>query len=247
MRYDHAPAAEELSKSLFGGRRVVGAFPLAAIDVEKQPPFPPRAKDEDEDEETDEAGGAEGPPAEGGDWGGITLDEAERRMGAEGGEDEDEGAEPGAGEAPGEPEADAAPVGAAPPPPNAEPGAAAGAQPDAGADGAEAPGAPPTPAPEGPMDEEPQGQPAPPGAAAAPAGAGATTIGNFLSSTIHSGYTLAADRVFGAGYLTREERIALSSAISRALQVFDQTLQQEHPELYGRTMPTEVALSAHRI
>jgi len=242
MRFDHAPASEELAKSLFGGRRVLGAFPLVAADIVKQPPFPPRPKDEDEEDGEEGAEGAEKPPADGGDWGGITLDEAERRLDGEGGGDEagdeeEPGAEPEGAEAPAG--APAAPQGTAP---DAAPGAPGGGEP-----GAEEPGAPAgaEPAPEGPMDEEPQGQPTPPGAAPAqPTGAGTTTVGQFLQSTIHSGYTLAADRVFGAGYLTREERIALSSAISRALQVFDQTLQQEHPELYGRTMPTEVALSA---
>lgn len=96
-------------------------------------------------------------------------------------------------------------------------------------------------------DEEPMARPMEPTPQTPPMEAmqeGATTIGNFLQSTIHAGFTLAADRVFGAGYLTQEERIALATAISRALQAFDQTMEQEHPQLRERTIPTSVALAS---
>ena len=96
-------------------------------------------------------------------------------------------------------------------------------------------------------DEEPMARPVEPTPQTPPMESmqeGATTIGNFLQSTIHAGFTLAADRVFGAGYLTQEERIALATAISRSLQAFNQAMEQEHPQLRERTIPTSVALAS---
>lgn len=174
--FTHVPESEELAKSLFGGNLLNGAFPLASADVlEKQPP-----------------GGMQGQGAPGGDnWGSMTLEDAERRLQAEGDYD---------------------------------------AEPEPNPMGDEEPMARPEPTPETPPPE--------------PAQEGATTIGNFLQSTIHAGFTLAADRVFGAGYLTQEERIALATAVSRALQAFDQSMEQEHPQLRERTIPTSVALAS---
>ncbi len=184
----------------------------------------------------------------------MTLEEAEQRLAQEPDAEGEEGEEPPPqpeGEEPtvppGEP-AGLAPEPPSPPgglPPTPPPAAPAGPAPEATE--APAPGEePPMGGPPG-GDEEPMGQPepaAPQPALDAPA-PGTTSVGQFLSSTIHAGFTLAADRVFGAGYLTEQERIALASAISRALQAFSQTMQQEHPELHGREMPTSVALGSN--
>ena len=98
-------------------------------------------------------------------------------------------------------------------------------------------------------DEEPMArpEPTPETPPMEPMQEGATTIGQFLASTLHAGFTLAADRVFGAGYLTQEERIALSTAAARAMQAFDQAMEQEHPQLRERTIPTAVALASSNL
>jgi hypothetical protein len=239
-RFDHLPESPDLAKSLFGGNQFVGAFPHSRDAVlEKQPPFPPPTDENEDEEDEDKTPEDENAEDNASDWGAMTLEEAEQRLASEAGE---------------EPEADE--DAAAPPtPPQAAPEPApAGEAPPLGGPSPEAPGAMPgaEPEPEPPMggpadDEAPMGQPEPaaPQPMMEPNAPGTTSVGQFLSSTIHAGFTLAADRVFGAGYLTEQERIALSSAISRALQAFSQTMQQEHPELHGRDMPTSVALGVN--
>jgi hypothetical protein len=106
-----------------------------------------------------------------------------------------------------------------------------------------------TPGAETPMGETPvPGTPAeggdPRGGKPLPSD-GNTTIGNFLISTIHAGFTVAADRAFGAGRMTQDERIAISSAISEALKTFSRVLDEQHSELRDREMPSALAVLAH--
>lgn len=45
-------------------------------------------------------------------------------------------------------------------------------------------------------------------------------VGDLLESRIHAEFTTVADRLFGLGYLTKEERIQLSSAIGQGLDAY---------------------------
>lgn len=56
-------------------------------------------------------------------------------------------------------------------------------------------------------------------------------LAEWLEARIHLNFTELADTMFGDGYLTREERIALSGLIGDALDVFHQGMQSE--ELVG--------------
>lgn len=59
-------------------------------------------------------------------------------------------------------------------------------------------------------------------------------MANWIESKIHQDFTVRADEMFGSGYLTREERIALSSAIGDALTVFNTSVEENVPGLLGR-------------
>lgn len=48
----------------------------------------------------------------------------------------------------------------------------------------------------------------------------ATTVGEILQAKIHQGFTVAADEIAIRGYLSTEERIAISKAISVSLETF---------------------------
>ena len=70
----------------------------------------------------------------------------------------------------------------------------------------------------------------------------ARNAGNWFEARIHQSFTDIADQMFGNGYLTREERIALSNAIGDALQAFNQSVEENAPGLYARdpyTCPEE--------
>lgn len=58
--------------------------------------------------------------------------------------------------------------------------------------------------------------------------------GNWFEARIHSDFTTTADRLFGEGYLSREERIQLSSAIGDALEAFSSSLEADAPQLFER-------------
>jgi hypothetical protein len=124
-------------------------------------------------------------------------------------------------------------------------GATADADADDMADAAAAEdmGEPATPMAETPMGETPEGTAG--GAGGGLPSDGNTTIGNFLISTIHAGFTVAADRAFGAGRMTQDERIAISSAISEALKTFSRVLDEQHTEIRDREMPSALAVLAH--
>lgn len=62
----------------------------------------------------------------------------------------------------------------------------------------------------------------------------ARNVGQWVESRIHRDFTVLADEMFGDGRLTRDERIALSSAIGDALGAFVTSLEQAAPHLYAR-------------
>lgn len=62
----------------------------------------------------------------------------------------------------------------------------------------------------------------------------ARNAGTWFEASIHREFTLVADSMFGNGYLTRDERIALSGAIGEALDAFTASLKDKAPGLYER-------------
>lgn len=62
----------------------------------------------------------------------------------------------------------------------------------------------------------------------------ARNVGHWLEAQIHRQFTEAADRHFGDGYLTRDERIALSSALGDGLQAFSSSVEESAPQLFER-------------
>jgi len=57
-------------------------------------------------------------------------------------------------------------------------------------------------------------------------------VGDLLQSRIHAVFSLVADRLYGLGYLNRNERIALSAAIGQGLDAYTQCIA--HLGLEGR-------------
>ena len=76
----------------------------------------------------------------------------------------------------------------------------------------------------------------------------AANLGNWLESRLHSIFTEIADNLFGDGRLTREERIALSSAIGDALDAFNAVVAERVPQIYKRSpwadLPEDVMQTA---
>lgn len=62
----------------------------------------------------------------------------------------------------------------------------------------------------------------------------ARNAGHWFEARLHLAFTEMADHLFGAGHLTREERIALSSAIGDALDAFSTSVTAAAPGLYER-------------
>ncbi len=62
----------------------------------------------------------------------------------------------------------------------------------------------------------------------------ARNVGEWLESRLHLMFTEIADGMFGDGRLTREERIALSSAIGGALDAFRVGVEASAAQLYAR-------------
>jgi hypothetical protein len=56
------------------------------------------------------------------------------------------------------------------------------------------------------------------------------TVRSVLEARIHASFTLASDHLFGTGYLTREERIELSSLIGDMLNTFGESINEEISE-----------------
>lgn len=61
------------------------------------------------------------------------------------------------------------------------------------------------------------------------------TVGIWCESRIHSMFTTMADDMYGQGYLTRDERKALSHAIGLALDAFTVSVETDAPQLYDRS------------
>lgn len=61
-------------------------------------------------------------------------------------------------------------------------------------------------------------------------------VGAWLESRIHLAFTQISDNMYGCGQLTREERIALSSAIGDALTTFTGEIEKNAPQLYTRDL-----------
>lgn len=62
----------------------------------------------------------------------------------------------------------------------------------------------------------------------------ARNAANWLEARIHRDFTSTADYLFGEGYLTRQERIGLSSAIGEALTAFNTHVAENLPGLLQR-------------
>lgn len=62
----------------------------------------------------------------------------------------------------------------------------------------------------------------------------ARNVGEWLEARLHLMFTEIADEMFGQGRLTRDERIALSSAIGGALDAFRSTVEGSAAQLYQR-------------
>lgn len=62
----------------------------------------------------------------------------------------------------------------------------------------------------------------------------ARNVGEWLEARLHLMFTEIADGMFGEGRLTRDERIALSSAIGGALDAFRATVEEKANGLYSR-------------
>ncbi|GII87070.1 hypothetical protein Ssi03_50600 [Sphaerisporangium siamense] len=63
---------------------------------------------------------------------------------------------------------------------------------------------------------------------------GGGSIGAYLESRIHAVFTQLTDDMYGEGHLTRDERIALSSAIGDGLKAFVARVEADQPGLYRR-------------
>lgn len=62
----------------------------------------------------------------------------------------------------------------------------------------------------------------------------AGTLGAYVESRIHLGFTQLGDELYGGGYVNREERITLSGAIGDALGAFVARVEKDAPQLYQR-------------
>jgi hypothetical protein len=82
----------------------------------------------------------------------------------------------------------------------------------------------------GPLIESAQARVHPPASALEEA----RNAANWLEARIHSDFTDTADYLFGQGYVTREERVALSSAIGDALEAFNSSVSSNLPQLLER-------------
>jgi hypothetical protein len=62
----------------------------------------------------------------------------------------------------------------------------------------------------------------------------ARNAGAWLEAFLHATFTERADHLYGEGFLTRDERIALSQAIGQALTAFNDAVGDTAPHLYQR-------------
>jgi hypothetical protein len=62
----------------------------------------------------------------------------------------------------------------------------------------------------------------------------AGSLGAYVESRIHLGFTELGDELYGGGYVNRPERITLSGAIGDALGAFVSRVERDAPQLYQR-------------
>lgn len=67
----------------------------------------------------------------------------------------------------------------------------------------------------------------------------ARNVAEWLESRLHLELTQIGDGMFGQGHLTRDERIALSSAVGDALDAFRKVVEERAPQLYRRDLGEE--------
>lgn len=70
---------------------------------------------------------------------------------------------------------------------------------------------------------------------------GPATLGDWLESCVHRYFTCQADDIYGDGYITRDQRIALSAGIGSALDNFHTTVLKAFPEAYSEPVPQDEA------
>jgi hypothetical protein len=61
-------------------------------------------------------------------------------------------------------------------------------------------------------------------------------VGAWIESRLHLGLTQLGDNMYGNGYLSRDERITLSSAVGDALQAFTARVEADAPQLFQRDL-----------
>ena len=64
----------------------------------------------------------------------------------------------------------------------------------------------------------------------------ARNVAEWLESRLHLELTQIGDHMFGQGHLTRDERIARSSAVGDALDAFRKVVEERAPQLYRRDL-----------
>lgn len=72
-------------------------------------------------------------------------------------------------------------------------------------------------------------------------------VGQWIESRLHLALTQIADDMYGDGRLSREERIALSSAVGDALDAFTADLEKDAPQLYQRDLWDDPSVMAQQV
>lgn len=72
----------------------------------------------------------------------------------------------------------------------------------------------------------------------------ARNSGAWFEARIHLAFTEVADRMYGEGFLNREERITLSGAIGDALAAFTSRVESDAPQLFARDPYAEPGAAA---
>ncbi len=67
------------------------------------------------------------------------------------------------------------------------------------------------------------------------------TVASFIEGTIHQAFTVASDKLFRLGLMSREERIGLSSAIGEALGLYSKAVKEHAPGLESKPMDPDLA------
>lgn len=67
------------------------------------------------------------------------------------------------------------------------------------------------------------------------------SVFDVMTSRIHHGFTVSGDDLYGMGCMNQEERIALSSAIGKALGHFNEKMKEMAPWAFERKVEIEIA------